>query len=102
MGVSNSLGANTLDILMCLGLPWFISVMVNDQKPILLGADSLFYTITALLLAVVALYTTLTLVRYRLFKKVGFVLITIYCVFLTAAILLEILGVGDEDLKPCQ
>ena len=24
MGISNSIGSNTFDILLCLGLPWFI------------------------------------------------------------------------------
>lgn len=99
MGVSNSLGANTLDVLLCLGLPWFIKTMVNNREPIPLGSGSLFYTILALILAVVALYTTLCISRYTLNRKNGFILIVIYCVFLTAAILLEMFK--NSDLKPC-
>lgn len=96
MGVSNSLGANTLDILLCLGFPWFIKIMVTDLEPIQLGSGSLFYTIIALILAVVVLYTTLFFNHYVLNKKIGCILITFYVAFLTTAIVLEIMGIKSN------
>ncbi|GLV48646.1 zydeco [Carabus blaptoides fortunei] len=105
MGVSNSLGANTLDILLCLGLPWFIKSMIGvhtgKSSSIPMDSDSLFYTIMALVLAVVVLYTTVSVAGYKLNKKVGIVLIVSYVVFLAAAILLEMFWIYDGKILPC-
>ena len=31
LGFSNSLGGNTMDICLCLGLPWFLKCLTNDS-----------------------------------------------------------------------
>lgn len=33
MGISNSIGSNTFDILLCLGLPWFIKAAFMPTIP---------------------------------------------------------------------
>ena len=33
MGISNSIGSNTFDILLCLGLPWFIKAAFSPTVP---------------------------------------------------------------------
>lgn len=40
MGISNSIGSNTFDILLCLGLPWFIKATF---MPTIAGKQSVRY-----------------------------------------------------------
>lgn len=91
-GVSNSLGANSLAILMSLGVPWLIKNILSRNVPgkqsILLNPLSTQYTMVLLLLAVFSLYMVLTTARYQLKRTVGCVLISIYIVFVTLGILM--------------
>lgn len=92
-GVSNSLGANSLAILMSLGIPWLIRNIMYQNVPgkqsILLNPHSTQYTMLLLLLAVLSLYLVLTIARYQLKRTVGCVLISVYAVFVTLGILME-------------
>lgn len=93
VGVSNSLGANSLAILMSLGIPWLIKNILSRNDPenasILLNPYSTEYNILILLLAVISLYIILTLARYRLKRSVGIALLSVYLIFITFGILLE-------------
>lgn len=94
IGVSNSLGANSLAILMSLGIPWLIKNILHRNTPgkdvIQITSYGVEYTILLLLLATLSLYIVLTLSRYRLKKTVGLTLISIYLVLITFGILLEL------------
>lgn len=94
VGVSNSLGANSLAILMSLGIPWLIRNILhrNDpgQESIHINSYGIEYTILLLFLAVVALYLILTLSRYRLKRTVGISLVIVYLVIITFGVLLEL------------
>lgn len=94
VGVSNSLGANSLAILMSLGIPWLIRNILHRNEPgkesIQINSYGIEYTILLLLLAVIALYVVLTLSRYRLKKTVGLTLISVYSVLITISVLLEL------------
>lgn len=92
MGVSNSLGANTMNILLSLGMPWFfktISMGANKDSFITIQSNALEYTITGLIFVAIALYATLYLFKFRLGRTVGFILIGIYLICLVLAILSE-------------
>lgn len=102
IGVSNSLGANSLAILMSLGVPWLIRNLIyqstTDKSFITLNSYGIEYTIASLLVATVLLYVVLAIAKYSLNKKVGFSLLTIYAIFLTLGVLIElgvILPSGD-------
>lgn len=94
VGVSNSLGANSLAILMSLGIPWLIKNIIHRHDPsqssIPLNPYSTEYNILLLLVSVIALYIVLTLARYRLKRSVGITLLTLYIIIVTFAVLLEI------------
>lgn len=94
VGVSNSLGANSLAILMSLGIPWLIRNILhrNDtgHESIRINSYGIEYSILLLLLAVIALYAVLTLSRYRLKRTVGVTLLTVYSVIITFGVLLEL------------
>lgn len=105
MGVSNSLGANTLDILLCMGFPWFIKAMISwyagGNSYIQMNSDSLFYTIIALIIAVIILYIVVAISGYRLSRKVGVILIIMYAIFLAVAIALEMFMYYEGKIFPC-
>lgn len=93
-GVSNSLGANSLAILMSLGVPWFVKTMISGASTtnahIAIQSYGIEFTIIFLLLALLAMYLILTWARYRLRKVVGAALISTYVIFITLAVLVEL------------
>ncbi len=94
LGVSNSLGANSLAILMSLGVPWLIRNIIyhntTDKSFIVLNSYGIEYTIASLLVATILLYAVLAIAKYHLNKPVGFSLLTIYSIFLTVGVLMEL------------
>lgn len=93
VGVSNSLGANSLAILMSLGIPWMIKNILNmntaGKQSIPLNPYSTEYNMILLLFAVISLYVVLTFSKYRLKRTVGLMLLSIYIICITFGILLE-------------
>lgn len=93
-GISNSLGANSLAILMSLGVPWFIKTMIggagSTDAHVIIQSYGVEFTIGFLLLAVITMYIILTWSHYRLRKSVGGIMITAYVIFIILAILVEL------------
>uniref|UniRef100_A0A1L8DK38 Putative k+-dependent ca2+/na+ exchanger nckx1 n=1 Tax=Nyssomyia neivai TaxID=330878 RepID=A0A1L8DK38_9DIPT len=93
MGVSNALGANSLAILLSLGLPWFIRNTaerhLGHPASINIHSYGIEITIISLLLAVGVLLVVISLGNYELKRSVGFTLFIIYLFFITFAILVE-------------
>merc|ERR1719188_1767085 len=77
MAVSNALGSNIFDILCGLGLPWLISLLMG--KPIVfLGVGRLLYWVFLLMWVLVAFMSVVVIGGWKLSKRVGVVLITMY------------------------
>jgi solute carrier family 24 (sodium/potassium/calcium exchanger), member 4 len=94
LGVSNSLGANSLAIMFSLGLPWFLRVTI-DGGPIsgayfAIESYGIEFIVLALILAVVTLYAVITVGKYLLRTSIGVILALIYVIFVTFAILVEV------------
>ncbi|XP_039233730.1 probable sodium/potassium/calcium exchanger CG1090 isoform X4 [Drosophila yakuba] len=91
IGVSNSLGANSLAILLSLGVPWFIKNCINygTGEPQQVGTQGIEYNILILIISTVALFIILSFSGYRLTKRVGVALFTVYGVFIVLQILIE-------------
>ncbi|XP_058463470.1 sodium/potassium/calcium exchanger 4-like isoform X2 [Malaya genurostris] len=94
MGVSNSLGANTLAILFSLGLPWFIRNMVEGGATtgayVEINSYGMHYSVLAMFLAVAILYAVLYVAKYTLRKLVGVALAVGYFCIVTFMILAEL------------
>ncbi|XP_053680299.1 sodium/potassium/calcium exchanger 3-like [Anopheles nili] len=94
MGVSNSLGANTLAILFSLGLPWFIRTMIDGGPSagayIAIQSYGIQYSVLALFGAILTLYLVLYIAKYTLRKLVGLALAIGYLVIVTFMILVEL------------
>ncbi|KAH8338179.1 hypothetical protein KR059_011188, partial [Drosophila kikkawai] len=91
IGVSNSLGANSLAILLSLGVPWFIKNCIHygSGEPQQVGTQGIEYNILILIISTVALFVVLSCSGYRLTKKVGVALFSVYGVFIVLQILIE-------------
>lgn len=100
-GVSNSLGANSLAILMSLGIPWFVKTMIEGASTtgafVAIKSTGIEFTISVLLLALLTLYIILSWSRYMLRKTVGAILIFGYIVFIVLAILVELGYIFPSD-----
>ncbi|KAJ8921016.1 hypothetical protein NQ315_015812 [Exocentrus adspersus] len=92
-GVSNSLGANTMNILLSLGMPWFFKTITkgaSNSSFIKIQSGSIEYTIMALIGVACSLYLTLYFNKFRLGKRAGVILMCIYLVCVILAILSEL------------
>ncbi|XP_028132238.1 sodium/potassium/calcium exchanger 4 isoform X2 [Diabrotica virgifera virgifera] len=88
-GVSNSLGANTMNVLYSLGLPWLlksITMGLTTKHPVLIQSGSIEYTIMSLIFAVCTLYIVLLVSKFRLSKLSGSILGVFYVSLVVLAI----------------
>ena len=97
MAVSNSIGSNTFDILVCLGIPWMIKALVRASSSghhsewfVQVNSEGLAYTVISLLASLCVLYCILLASRFVLSRTVAFVCLVIYAVFLTISLLFEL------------
>lgn len=93
VGVSNSIGANSMNILMSLGIPWLIRNIINfgiiGKDSVKMTSDGVSYLIALVLIAVISLYIVLTISRYRLKRTAGFSLMLIYFIIISLGICIE-------------
>ncbi|OXA58755.1 Sodium/potassium/calcium exchanger 3 [Folsomia candida] len=106
MSISNSIGSNTFDILVCLGLPWLIkgSLIASDpvQNYIQINSGGLEYSAMILMVSLILLYGTLAVNKFYLDKKVGFAALAMYAAFLVFASLLEMNVFVTVNLPTCE
>ncbi|XP_055677663.1 sodium/potassium/calcium exchanger 4-like [Lutzomyia longipalpis] len=89
MGVSNALGSTSLAILISLGFPWFVRTLV-DGHPFNVVSYGVEFTTMTMLLATTLLFSVIALFRFHLRKRTGLILVGVYAIFVTFAILNEI------------
>ncbi|XP_049944981.1 sodium/potassium/calcium exchanger 3 [Schistocerca serialis cubense] len=105
MGISNSIGSNTFDILLCLGLPWLIkaSFLPTTEGRHYVGINSrgLEYSAISLLSTLFMLYAAFSLNKFRLDKRVGRACLLMYAMFLVLATLIELNVFFMVNLPTC-
>ncbi|GIY17088.1 hypothetical protein CEXT_57081 [Caerostris extrusa] len=102
MAVSNAVGSNVFDILLCLGLPWFIqTVIVDPGSKITVRSRGLTYSTITLLLTVVFLLFATHMNRWKLDKRYGCILLAWYGIFMVVAVLYESSLFGNVSLPMC-
>lgn len=102
VGVSNALGANSLAILFALGTPWLIRTLTllgqgAENTVVDIDSRGFGFIATSLLLAVTLLWLVLYIGKFKLRKSVGGVLITLYFIFITFGILVELGIIFDKE-----
>ncbi|XP_077301652.1 sodium/potassium/calcium exchanger zydeco [Arctopsyche grandis] len=105
MGISNSIGSNTFDILLCLGLPWLIKAAFIPTEPghhwVAINSAGLEYSAISLLSTLFMMYATFYCNKFRLDKRVGRVCLCMYAVFLVLATLIELNVLFQVNLPTC-
>lgn len=93
MGVSNALGANTMNILLSLGMPWFIKTLVleagDEGNTIQISSGSMEYTVLGLLFVALTLYISLVFSKFKLSRLSGAITLACYFGFLALAIVAD-------------
>lgn len=105
MGISNSIGSNTFDILLCLGLPWFIKATfmptIAGKHWVGINSAGIEYSAISLLSTLLMLYVAFALNKFQLDKTVGRVCLLMYAVFLILASLIELNAFFRVNLPTC-
>lgn len=86
MAVSNAVGSNTFDILICLGLPWLVYILLTG-KNVNVATENLTSSVFLLFFTVVAILFVLIVQKFKIGRKSGYILIGIYIAYLFYAIL---------------
>ncbi|XP_069140170.1 probable sodium/potassium/calcium exchanger CG1090 [Argopecten irradians] len=101
MAVSNAVGSNVFDILICMGLPWLLQIIINKGEPIEIYSEGLLYSSFTLLGTVFLLILITHLNKWRLTKTYGVVLMIIYVFFTALTSLYELNIFGYVHPKEC-
>ncbi len=86
MAVSNAIGSNTFDILIGLGLPWFLYILWKKES-IVVGTESLWSSMILLFATVLLVALIIIGHKFNLGKKAGIFLILVYVTYLAFVIL---------------
>ena len=103
MAVSNTIGSNVIEILLCLGVPWLLKTTIADfggYVDILSG--SLIYTLISLFVTVFLVVLFIAFNKWYLNKCLGKIFLIFYVVVITVAICAGIDLFGDFNLPTCQ
>lgn len=97
MVISCSIGANTLAILLCLGMPWLIKSIVQiiqtgdtGSSSVNMKSEGITYNCAALLICVMLLLSALAIFRFQLEKRQGFTCLIMYIILITFCVLIEL------------
>ncbi|XP_064110829.1 probable sodium/potassium/calcium exchanger CG1090 isoform X2 [Macrobrachium nipponense] len=102
MAVSNAIGSNVFDILLCLGLPWFLkTAVVYPGTTVPVESRGLTYSTVSLFATVVFLIGSTHLNGWKLDKKLGVVLMVWYLIFMLFASLYELNVFGYFNPPEC-
>lgn len=105
MGLSSSIGSNTFDILLCLGIPWMVKAAFYPKVPgnhwVDIQSGGINISACALLTTLVLFYLSIALNKYRLDWKVGLSCLLTYLVFIILATLVELNVFFTVNLPMC-
>ena len=101
MAICHTIGSNIFDILICLGLPWFIQILILTirngfelselgQYIIPLEDNLLYFVCLSLVLSILALNFILYISDWKMTVKMGILCVIAYCIFITTVLTLQI------------
>lgn len=96
------MGANSLAILFALGLPWLIKTLMllveGSDTAVKINSAGIDFVVGSLLVAACLLWLTLFIGKFKLRKSIGAVLMVLYAIFITFAILVEMGIILDREI----
>lgn len=103
MAVSNTVGSNVFDILLCLGLPWLLKTTAVDLGGyVVVLSGSIIYTSISLFGTVFVTIFLVMVNKWYLNKCLGMAFLILYLFFITVATLFELNLIGDYNLSTCK
>ena len=95
MGVSGCVGSNSIDLMICMGVPWLIKALAFPKYPdegnfVVINSGGVIYSVMMLFTTVLILYFSIAFNKFRLDRKVGFILLISYVLFLVLAAMFEL------------
>lgn len=100
MAVSNAIGSNVFDILLGLGLPWFIGGLVKDIT-ITISVEPITTVVVPILILfviLILLLVLLVLLRWQLRPLLGYLLFSVYGLFVLYTLLdVYVFNFGDTE-----
>merc|ERR1712226_851598 len=102
MAVSNAIRSNVFDILVCLGLPWFIdTAIVHPGSVVRVRSKGLLYSTFSLFSTVVFLIAACHFNHWKLDRKFGVILLIWYFIFMSVAAMYELNVFGHFNNPTC-
>ncbi|XP_059490722.1 probable sodium/potassium/calcium exchanger CG1090 [Neocloeon triangulifer] len=102
MAVSNAVGSNVFDILICLGLPWFLqTAIISPGSTVTVISKGLTYSTLSLLSTVAFLIIATHMNGWKLDRKYGWILMAWYLFFIIFASLYELNVFGYMNPPEC-
>lgn len=104
MAVSNAVGSNTFNILVCLGVPWLIQALVNfnlSNNYAEISSLALEYSTGMLIVSLVVMYALLVWNDFKIDKKIGTGALFLYFCFLAFDTLVEMNVLFFVNLPIC-
>jgi Ca2+/Na+ antiporter len=102
MAISNSIGSNVFDILVCLGLPWFVqTAILRPMSEIHVFSGGIVYTVGLLLISIMILVLTFKLNKWHINKTLGIGLLFVWVLFTIISCLFEYDVFGKFSIPNC-
>lgn len=104
MAVSNAVGSNTFNILVCLGLPWLIRCIVNansENNYAEIGSRALQYSTMMLILSIALMHGIILWNGFCINKRIAASALGLYIAFLTFDSLIELNMFFNINLPLC-
>lgn len=89
MAICNAIGSNTIDILICLGVPWFLKNLISMDH-VYIDSTAIMFTTGMLFCTVFVIYSTFLCTRFVMGKPLGWICLIAYILFLAVACTLEV------------
>jgi len=86
MAVSSSIGSNIFDVTVGLPLPWLAFTLINGER-VIVGSSSLFSSILILILMLTGVIVTVMVMKWRMSKPLGGVMMVLYVIFIIQQLL---------------
>ena len=106
MGISNPVGSSSFDILVCMGLPWLIKAAAMPEYPeegnfVAVNSGGVVISVAMLFITNLVLYFSIFFNKFLLDRKIGFILLITYIIFLVLAGCLEVNVFFPVNPPPC-
>ena len=103
MAVAQAMGSNVFDILLGLGLPWILKTLIFDpNSTIEVQSVGLIISCLSIFVSVVLFIVLVCYYEFKLVKRIGYILVLAYVVFIFISILLEVFVWSGYHLPTCK